>query len=137
MSRYFLFRFATVLMNSYSRRAFARLILIFALAVLAVGGVRVFYRNDSQAIAMLPLPLDATDLSRKQVGPLRFLGAWELRSDNSDFGGLSALVALKDGRFIGVSDAGALVGFGMTGDDRIDRPFIAALPRSVWHGDHL
>ncbi len=105
-----------------------RLLLIFMLAALAVGGVRRVYENRSQDIALTPLLFDESNPSRKSVGPLTFLGAWELRSDNGDFGGISALVALKDGRFIGVSDAGALIGFGLTNDDTIDRPFIAVLP---------
>lgn len=128
MCRYLLFRLLPFYMNSYSRRSVARISLLMLLAVLAVGGARTYYRNASQQIAMLPLPLHAADAKRDRVGPLRFLGAWELRSDNSDFGGISALVALKDGRFVGVSDAGALIGFGLTNDTRIDRPFIAALP---------
>jgi hypothetical protein len=111
-----------------------RLLLIFALAVLAIGGVRTTYKNTSQNIAMTPLLLDESNPARKAVGPLTFLGAWELRSDNGDFGGISALVALRDGRFLGVSDAGALIGFGMTGDTLTDRPFIAALPGAFGKG---
>jgi hypothetical protein len=128
MPRYLLFRFLPIFMNGYSRPNLGRLVLLLLLAVMTVGGVRVIRPNDSQSIAMLPLAFDAANPKRDRVGPLRFMGAWELRSDNSDFGGISALVALNDGRFIGVSDAGALIGFGLSGDDRIDRPFIAALP---------
>lgn len=128
MCRYFLFRLSLAFMNIHSRRIVLRLLCVLALAALATGGVRVTFKNSSQQIAMQPLPLDAADPARDRVGALRFLGAWQLRSDNSDFGGLSALVALRDGRFLGVSDAGALVGFGLTGDAKIDRPFIAALP---------
>ena len=113
---------------------FLRLLLILILAMLAVGGVRTVYKNRSQNIALIPLPLDADNPQRKTVGLLAFLAAWELRSDNGDFGGISALVALKDGRFIGVSDAGALIGFGLTSNDSIDRPFIAALPGAFGKG---
>ena len=118
-------------MNSYRSlmlNRFLRLLLIFILAILAIGGVRTIYKNTSQNIALVPLSLDESDPKRTTVGALIFLSAWELRSDNGDFGGISALVALKDGRFLGVSDAGALIGFGMSGDARADRPFIAALP---------
>ena len=131
MPRYFLFMFEFVSMNGYRSwmlLRFRRLLLVFALAVLAVGGVRTTYKNTSQNIALTPLLLDQSNPKRTTVGALSFLGAWELRSDNGDFGGISALVALKDGRFLGVSDAGALIGFGMSGDPRADRPFIAALP---------
>jgi hypothetical protein len=111
-----------------------RLSLIFILAVLAVGGVRTIYENHSQHIALIPLAFDESNPKRTKVGALTFLGAWELRSDNGDFGGISALVALRDGRFLGVSDAGALIGFGMSGDQRADRPFIAALPGAFGKG---
>ena len=114
---------------------FLRLSLIFILAALAIGGARTTYKNTSQNIALAPLLLDETNPKRTSVGALRFLGAWELRSDNGDFGGISALVALKDGRFLGVSDAGALIGFGMSGDARADRPFIAALPGAFSKGN--
>ena len=131
MPCYFLFMFEFILVNGY--RGFMltrllRLMLITLLATLAVGGVRMIYKNRTQNIALIPLVLDASNPKRTTVGALKFLGGWELRSDNADFGGISALVALKDGRFLGVSDAGALIGFGLTNNDRIDRPFIAALP---------
>jgi hypothetical protein len=107
-----------------------RIALLTVLAMLAVGGVRIMQKNRSQNIALSPLTLDAANPKRTKVGALDFIAAWELKSDNGDFGGISALVALKDGRFIGVSDAGALIGFGLTNDARTDRPFIAALPGS-------
>lgn len=106
----------------------SRFILVVALAILAVGGVRTIYPNSSQNIALRPLPLDPAHPGQRRVGDLIFLNAWELRSDNEDFGGISALTALSDGRFVGVSDAGTLIGFGLNNDDRIDRPFIAPLP---------
>ena len=124
-------------MNSYRSfmlHRFRRLLLIVILAALAVGGARTTYKNTSQNIALTPLLLDESNPKRTKVGALTFLGAWELRSDNGDFGGISALVALKDGRFLGVSDAGALIGFGMSGDTRADRPFIAALPGAFGKG---
>ncbi len=108
-----------------------RFALLSALTILSVGGVRTVYRNVSQNIAMKPLLLNADDPSQKTVGGLTFLGAWELGSGNNDFGGISALVALDNDRFIGVSDAGTLIGFGLTKDDRIDRPFIAAMPGAI------
>jgi hypothetical protein len=74
--------------------------------------------------------LDPAHPGKRRVGELIFLGAWELGSRNDDFGGISALTALKDGRFVGISDAGTLIGFGLTNDDRVDRPFISPLPDS-------
>jgi hypothetical protein len=118
-------------MNSYGAhmlRRLSRLIVILVLAGLVIGGFRFTYRNTSQSIALRPLPLDSSNPERRRVGALTFLGAWELGSDNELFGGLSALVALDDGRFVGISDAGAMVGFGLKNDRKVDRPFIAALP---------
>lgn len=111
-----------------------RYILLIALAIMAVGGVRTVYINNSQNIALRPLDLDPAHPGQRRVGELIFLAAWELGSGNGDFGGISALTALPDGRFVGVSDAGTLIGFGLTSDDRIDRPFIAPLPESEGPG---
>lgn len=120
-------------MNKYGGRMIQkmkRLGLAGSLAVLAVGGVRVIYPTASQDIALQPLALDVDNPALRRVGALIFEGAWELRSRNEDFGGISALTALADGRFIGVGDAGTLIGFGLTLDERTDRPFIAPLPDS-------
>ena len=117
-------------MISKSGRLFSCLLL----AVVAVGGTRTIYPNDSQNIALRALPLDPAHPCERRVGDLIFLSAWELQSDNEDFGGISALTALSDGRFVGVSDAGTLIGFGLNNDDRIDRPFIAPLPDAFGPG---
>jgi hypothetical protein len=107
-----------------------RFILVGLLAILAVGGVRTIYPNASQNIAIRPLALDPLHPGPRRVGELIFLNAWQLRSDNEDFGGFSALAALPDGRFVAVSDAGTLIGFGLTNNDKTDRPFISPLPGS-------
>jgi hypothetical protein len=118
-------------MNAYEAsmlRRLSRLVIIIMLAVLAIDGARVVHKNTSQAISLRPLLLDASNPKRRSVGALTFLGAWELHSDNENFGGISALVALQDGRFLGVSDSGTLIGFGLSDNRAADRPFIAALP---------
>lgn len=107
-----------------------RILFLILLVMVSVGGVRTTYKNDSQKIAMTPLTLDPANPGIRRVGDLIFLEAWELGSDNSDFGGISGLTALPGNRFIGVSDAGVVIGFGLTRNDRIDRPFIAPLPES-------
>jgi hypothetical protein len=98
------------------------------LAILAVGGVRIVYPSNSQNIALRPLSLDPNHPGIRRLGDLIFLNAWELTSDNEDFGGISALTVLADGRFVGVSDAGTLIGFGLSNGDTMERPFIAPLP---------
>ncbi len=110
-------------------RAF-RFILLIVLVIMTVGGVRTVYVNNSQNIALQPLNLDPAHPGKRRIDELIFLAGWELGSGNGDFGGISALTALPDGRFVGVSDAGTLIGFGLTSDDRTDRPFIAPLPES-------
>jgi hypothetical protein len=112
----------------------SQLLLVIMLAALAVGGLRTSYKNHSQNIALKPLLLNPDDPAKTRVGQLQFLKAWELGSGNFDFGGISALTSLPDGRFIGLSDAGTLIGFGLTNDDRTDRPFIAPLPEAFGPG---
>lgn len=111
-------------MLSRYQRPFALLLL----AILSVGGVRVIQINNSQNIALRPLDVDPAHPGPRRVGELIFTGAWELQSDNENFGGISGLTLLPDGRFIGVSDAGTLIGFGLSNNEQTDRPFIAPLP---------
>ena len=117
------------------RLRFFQLVVLLVLFGLASGGTRVVVRNDSQDIAMKPLALDPERPTLRKVGELEFLAAWELGSDNPDFGGISALAMMRDGRFIGVSDTGTLIGFGLTGKNQTDRPFIAPLPDA--HGKNI
>ena len=111
-----------------------RSLLLLILFGAAAGGVRTSYRSNSQSITFRPLAFDSNDPRINRVGQLRFRGAWELRSQNTDFGGISALTILADGRFVGLSDAGTLIGFGLTNDDRADHPFIAPLPETLGPG---
>jgi hypothetical protein len=120
-------------MNGYGGCMFSklrRLLTIILLAFVTVGGVRTIYPNNSQDIGLMPLQLDPAHPGPRRVGDLIFQSAWELSSPNEDFGGISALAALADGRFVGLSDAGTLIGFGLTSDNQTDRPFIAPLPES-------
>ena len=109
---------------------FQRPIALILLAVLSVGGVRTIQINNSQNIA-LPLNVDPAHPGQRRIGELIFTGAWELQSLNEDFGGISGLTLLPDGRFIGISDAGTLIGFGLSNNEQTDRPFIAPLPGAV------
>src|SRR3982751_1310283 len=102
-----------------------RVIMVLLLAFTAVSGVRTVYRNNSQDIALKPLQLDPAHPGERRLGDLIFLKAWELGSNNTAFGGISALAALPDDRFVGVSDAGTLIGFGLSNNQAVDRPFIA------------
>jgi hypothetical protein len=112
-----------------------RFTLLIGILAVSVGGLRISYRSNSQNIALKPLPLDPAHPGQRRIGPFLFLNAWELGSGNSDFGGISALTALGDGRFIGLSDAGTVIGFGLNNNTKTDRPFIAPLPTPVTSKD--
>ncbi len=105
-----------------------RSLLLVGCALIATNGTRQIYGNDSQQIDLRPLSLNPERPRQWRVGELEFVNAWELSSDNHDFGGISALTRLPDGRFYGTGDAGTLIGFGLSGKEAIDRPFIAPLP---------
>jgi hypothetical protein len=61
---------------------------------------------DAIAITTTPLPLDRDDPARTRVGKLRFMGALQLRATDPLFGGVSALRAGPDGRFLAITDTG-------------------------------
>lgn len=103
-------------------------IMIAVIVLITVVGTRITRPNFDPTITLIPLQLNPENPKQKKVGQLLFENAWELTSVNPSFGGISALNRLEDGRFIGVSDAGTLIGFGLNGDDTADRPFLAPLP---------
>jgi hypothetical protein len=112
-----------------------RLALSIILAVLTVGGVRTIYPSDSQDIIVRRLALNPDNATQRQVGALEFIAAWELRSRNEGFGGISALVSVGHNRFVGIGDAGTVISFRLTDDGRIDRTTIAPLPNV--HGPNV
>ena len=93
------------------------------------------------------MPLDAADPSRSAVGPLRYRGRLELRSEDARFGGLSDLRVSPDGaRLFAVSDCG--YGFtaglsydgagrlsGLTGARIVDLTGVGGRPLPVGAGD--
>ena len=85
--------------------------------------------NDSQIINLQPVEFDASSPERNRTGRLAFLGGWKLTSENSGFGGVSAMLLLPEDRFFMLSDAGVLIGFTLNAEmNRAERPFIAPLP---------
>lgn len=60
------------------------------------------------AITIEPLVLNPADPAQVTLGPLRYLGGWELKSGRTLFGGLSALAVRPDGQIWALSDGGAL-----------------------------
>ena len=84
--------------------------------------------NTSQQI-VLKRPLDLPPLPhRLGSGTLTLVDGWELESDNSDFGGFSALHALGGGRLLALSDAAILAGFTVREGSVAHDSFIAPLP---------
>lgn len=108
-----------------------RILVILTLAVALLPAPSVNKPRPARAgtlmVAALALPLNPSKPRDDRAGALRYLGGWELRSDNAGFGGLSALLAGPDGRLLALSDSGTLMGFGLTRDAH-RRDFIAPLP---------
>lgn len=61
-------------------------------------------------ISFTPLDLDSRNPARDHLGKLRFLSAWELRSTDPEFGGLSSMIA-QNGHILALNDTGTLFGF--------------------------
>lgn len=60
---------------------------------------------------------------------LHFVKGWSLESDDSDFGGLSSLVAVNSESFIAVSDYGALIHFKVDANGALSNVRAVPLPR--------
>lgn len=108
-----------------------RILIILALAAALLPAPNVNkpqpVRAGTLLVAVRPLPFNPAQPGADHAGVLRYLGGWELRSDNPAFGGLSALLVGSDERLLALSDSGTLMGLGLTGDDRRG-DFIAPLP---------
>lgn len=110
------------------RRALAVVSLMFFLGTGAFVADSAIPTNTSQQI-WLKHPLDLPPLPyRLGNGDLTLIGGWELESDNSDFGGFSALHAAGGGRLLVLGDAAVLAGFTMTDSVAARDSFIAPLP---------
>lgn len=111
-----------------TRRFFAVLSLLFFLGTGAIVSDAPVPANTSQLITQRR-PVDLPQLPyRLGTGELTLVDGWELDSDNSSFGGFSALHALGNGRLLALSDAAVLAGFTL-GEGKLARDtFIAPLP---------
>src|SRR5438128_577372 len=63
-------------------------------------------------VRFAPVPLDDSQLDRNRLGGLAWLGTWRLTSNDSRFGGISALQVDK-GEVTAFSDAGWLIRFAL------------------------
>lgn len=105
----------------------ALLILGFAGSILILGRPERGRMPAESTITAEPVSLDPDRPDRARIGDLVFLGGWVLRSTDPDFGGISAM-AVAEGEFIAVGDAGGVFRFGFDGEGRLTRVRIGALP---------
>jgi len=68
--------------------------------------------DDRQLVSFTPLRVPDVDL-----GPLRLVGAWQMRSTNEHFGSYSALAVLGDGTLLAASDRGRMLRFSAPGEN--------------------
>ena len=61
---------------------------------------------NPRLVELLPIELDPKETERREFGALTLLSAFELRSRDARFGGLSGLIIGADGRLYSVSDRG-------------------------------
>lgn len=109
-------------------RALALASLLFFLGTGALVADSQLAGNTSQQIT-LKRPLDLPRLPHPLGrGELVLVGGWELHSDNSDFGGFSALHSMGGGRLLALSDAAVLAGLTVTARGQAADSFIAPLP---------
>jgi hypothetical protein len=67
--------------------------------------------GDAIPVSVTPLPLDPADSTERQVGVLRFAGAYALEAADPRFGGLSGLATVDGVSFTAVGDQGSLLRF--------------------------
>lgn len=88
------------------------LLLIAALPLLATFAPADLFTGPNQPlvaeIMYRPIPLDESDLARRDLGPLRLLGGWQIKGSDPRLGGLSAM-AVEEGGILALSDAGWII----------------------------
>ncbi|WP_147417571.1 esterase-like activity of phytase family protein [Sphingomonas cavernae] len=89
--------------------------------------------GDDMRVTARPIVLDASDANRTRVGPLRFLGGWELKGRDDGFGGFSAMAAMP-GELRFLSDAGGLVTLRINASGQIAPVGFADLPGGPGRG---
>lgn len=96
-------------------RAIALGVALFLLATLVPPGPRLAQPGPGEALLVYtPVPLDAGDPGRRNVGRLHFLGGWSLTSPDERLGGLSG-IHVENGEAIAVSDTGMIARFPLPG----------------------
>lgn len=72
-----------------------------------------FDRASSIEVRVIDAERGTTSARERQLSGLQLAGAWHLKSDEEDFGGLSGLDVLRSGSLLTVTDAGAFAWIGI------------------------
>lgn len=67
--------------------------------------------NGPVAIEAIPVVLNSSDPAQLRLGPLHYLGGWQLKSRRTHFGGLSSIAIRPGGEIWTLSDGGAMFEF--------------------------
>lgn len=89
--------------------------------------------GEDRRVEIRPVPLDESDLMRDRIGPLRFIGGWELRSPERAFGGFSGMIAEGD-RLTLLNDAGGVVKLRLGENGGVSDVSFHDLPAGPDHG---
>jgi hypothetical protein len=105
--------FDAILALPMQRHAAHGLLLIIALLILAAysciswpDSPPVHAASNEVVVELTPFNVDAKNPERRQFGAVRLVSAFQLRSKDKRFGGLSGLAVGRDGRLYAVSDRG-------------------------------
>ncbi len=83
--------------------------------------------GPSSPVTAIPIPLDSSDPTRIQVGPLNFLKGWRLENPDPAFGSFSSLM-VADGEILLLNDAGGFVRLALGPGDTIGAAQFGNLP---------
>jgi hypothetical protein len=89
---------------------------------------------DRPIVRFAPVPLDRTDPSHVEQGPLHYVAGWKVTSNRSDFGGISSLL-VQNASFLALSDTGIAYRFHFTGDERETSATFIKLPAGPGQSD--
>lgn len=97
------------LQHSFRKSQFFNALVVFTTVLVAFALVRELPNRRERPPQTLPISIRHVELPPAPA-PLKLTGAWELVVDDPRFGGLSGL-AIDGGRFLAVSDLGAVAAF--------------------------
>lgn len=72
-----------------------------------------YLRAEPIQVRVIQAERGNADARERQLTGMTLAGAWQLESDEADFGGLSGLATLPSGSLLAVSDAGAFIWIGI------------------------